>query len=34
MLGLLLPLASVTDKLAEWTTNVVDDIGSPGSSSS
>lgn len=30
MLGLLLPLASVTDKLAEWTTNVVDDIGLVG----
>jgi membrane protein DedA with SNARE-associated domain len=27
LLSLLLPLASVTDKLAEWTTNVVDDIG-------
>jgi membrane protein DedA with SNARE-associated domain len=30
MLGLLLPLASVTDKLAEFTTNVVDDIGLAG----
>jgi membrane protein DedA with SNARE-associated domain len=30
MLSLLLPLASVTDKLAEWTTNVVDDIGLAG----
>jgi membrane protein DedA with SNARE-associated domain len=30
MLGLMLPLASVTDKLAEWTTNVVHDIGLAG----
>jgi len=30
MLGLLLPLASVTDKLADWSTRVIDDIGLAG----